>query len=138
MSLKVAQNAVAPTAASRASAINHAAPTDLFKQVSGMSGATPSGPEDESLRFGENWDGLYQKQDKSNKKTGRTPLESVRFGDIITTEEVSLTLVSYQAANDLSTLTPLRIGAMLYEKSMRAINNNGTLRPLGGNLSRIL
>jgi hypothetical protein len=138
MSLKVSQAPVAIGSASRAAAINHAAPTDLFRQVAGMSGAMAAGPEDESLRFGENWDGLYQSNDKPTKKTGRSALEHVRFGDIITTEEVSMTLVSYQAMNDLSTMTPLRTGAMLYENSMRAITNNGTMRPRGGNVSRLL
>lgn len=138
MSLKVAQAPVAATSASRAAAINHAAPTDLFRQVSGLSSATPSGPEDESLRFGDNWDGFFDTQEKARKEK-RSPIESVRFGDVMTTEEVSMTLVAYQAANsdNLTSMTPLRTGAMLYENSMRAINNGGVTRPLGGNYSRI-
>lgn len=140
MSLKVGQQTITMPSAStsRSAAANHAAPTDLFQQVSGLSGANTAGPDSDTLDFSSSWGGFQSYDDRGQKKGNRSLLDGVRFGDILATEEVGTTLVNYQAMHDVLPMPTLRFGAMLYENAMRAVTNNGVVRPLGGTVNRLL
>lgn len=139
MSLKVGQQTIAAPSPSRAAAINHAGPTDLFQQVGSLSGASTTGAQDDSLQFGDSWDDFQSYDHRGKQKSSsRSILDGVRFGDILMTEEIGTTLVNYQAMHDVLPMPTLRFGAMLYENSMRAVMNNGTVRPLGGTINRLL
>lgn len=137
MSAKVGQLQIGATALGRAAALNHAAPTDAYREVPELAAPNRAGPEDESLRFSDTWDELQQQRHRPFRK--RVPaLEGVRFGDVLTSEEVSGTLVAYRAQHDTAFLPSLRLGTMLYERAMHVIDNRGAVRPLGGSLNFVL
>lgn len=140
MSLKVGQQTFTGTSASpsRAAAINHTAPTDLFQQISGLSGSNTAGPEGDSLNFGDSWDDFQSYDGRGKQRDSKGHVNGVRFGDILMTEEVGTTLVNYQAMHDVFPMPTLRFGAMLYENSMRAVMNNGVVRQLGTSVNRLL
>lgn len=136
MSLKVGSTPIAGPAIVRGGqSTTLSAPVGMLQQIGGMNASPSVGPEDQSLLFQESWDNLQQQQKKQAARN--VSIEGVRFGDILTTTDVSTTLVNYQAAHGISTLPSVRFGAMIYEMSMQAINNNGALRAAGTTVNRL-
>lgn len=132
MSLKVGQpTAAAATSSARQVALQHTAPTGLFPSVSEMSMSTYVRPEDESMHFGQDWDELAfrRRQRQREEKVAHQRLTAVRFGDILTTQDVSSTLIDYRSTHDTGARPPPRLGVMTYENALRAIGNAGDMRP---------
>lgn len=142
MSLKVGQPAAASaaTAATRQVALQHTAPTGLFPSVGELSMSNFVRPEDESMHFGEGWDELQfqRRQRQQRREAEERRLSSVRFGDILTTQDVSATLINYRSSHDVSFTPPMKRGVMIYENALRAISTAGETRPPSSHANWIL
>lgn len=137
MSVKVGQAQQAgAAAASRSAGPLHASPATATRQVDGLSGANRSGPEDDSLLFGDTWEDMQKRRPQRRQRLGLHP-DAVRFGDILASEGIGTLMLSYRA-QDMGFMPSLRFGAMLYEQAKAAVVTGGNLRPVGGQLNRYL
>lgn len=128
MAIKVGQSTAPVNAAARQTVMHHTGPSSLFKEVSELSMSTSVGPEDESLHYGETWDELDE-QRRRHGQGGRAPAptfrDGVRFGNILTTLDVSTALMTYRSTHDLIVPPLMRQGVDRYEGTMAAISQAG-------------
>lgn len=131
------QNGQAVAAApSRAGGSSSVSTSQTFKNVTDLANSGNVGSEEQSLRFAQEWSNFFQ-QSQRQATFRRMRLEGVRFGDILTTTEVSSVLVSYRnQGGDRGTTTPVRSGVNHYERAMRAISSGGKERQIGEVYSR--
>ncbi|WP_155976072.1 hypothetical protein [Novispirillum itersonii] len=139
MVAKVGQQIGQPIAASplRAGSNGTVSSSLTFRNVTDMANSGNVGPEDEALRFAQNWNSLFQ-QSQRQAQQQKARMEGVRFGDILTTTEVSAVLVAYRNQGDRSGSagTTVRSGVSQYERAIRAISSGGKDRQTGEVYSR--
>lgn len=139
MVAKVGQQTGQPIAAApiRAGGNGAVSSSLMFRNVTDMASSGNVGPEDEALRFAQNWNSLFQ-QSQRQAAYRQSRMEGVRFGDILTTSEVSAVLVSYrnQSERGNGASTTVRSGVGQYERSMRAVMSGGKERQTGEVYSR--
>lgn len=111
------------------------ATSQTFKNVTDLSSQGNVGPEEQALRFAENWNNMFQ-QSQRQATYRRMRMEGVRFGEILTTTEVSAVLVSYRNQGERGATASVRTGVGHYEKAMRAISSGGKARQTGEVYSR--
>lgn len=133
MSLKVGQASHGVSAPSRQAALHHTGPTGLFKEVTAASASTAVGSEEQSLSYGEGWD-LLDDQRRRRAAMGRqkpTFSAGVRFGNILTTEAVSGTLIEFRSTHGWRVPVFMRDGVHRYEVAVYAVNHRGDIRSGG-------
>lgn len=139
MVTKVGQQTGQPVAASplRAGGSGTVSSSLTFKSITNLANSGSVGAEDEALRFAQDWSNLFQ-QSQRQAAARQSRMEGVRFGDILTTTEVSAVLVSYrnQGDRDRNTGTTVRSGVSQYERAIRAISSGGKDRQTGEVYSR--
>lgn len=133
MSVKVGQATSGVSAPSRQVALQHTGPTGLFKEVGAAAPSSPVGADDQSLHYGEGWD-LLDDQRRRRAAGGHEPPRfgaAVRFGDILTTEAVSGTLIVFRSTHDMTVPTFMRDGVRRYETAVYAVHHRGSIHTGG-------
>jgi hypothetical protein len=135
MSLKVASATTQANAPVRQALAQNAAPTSLFREVGAATAGVSVGPEGESLNYNQDWDELAfqrRRQDRGQVASRRSVGASARFGDILTTQDISRTLMVYRSTGGTAAGPLMRQGVARYEAAMRAIGTAGRPHAGGG------